>query len=239
MSETLVRDANPAPRPGSRAFRLAMPRAADALKALAADYGVCIRPITLRRTDLTTGQTELVDVPCGATLESKCPPCAKRARRLRQVQLREGWHRTSEPTPTPTTTAEQQALISMRAHFEFELDRATRNADWTQAAELTAAIAEIEDHIAAAGVRGAVGVTPHGDDDQGDDDEDGPRRKRSTKRRQDVPDLPRQKVDARTLGRTYTGRDGSVHQPSMWLTLTLDSYGPVHSQHKGRPCSCK
>ena len=107
------------PRPGSRAARLALPRAVDALKDLAADHGVCIRPIALRRTDLTTGQTELIDLPCGATLEAKCPPCAKRARRLRQVQIREGWHRTDEPNPGPApATEDQKALISLRAHFE-------------------------------------------------------------------------------------------------------------------------
>ncbi|HZN76518.1 MAG TPA: replication initiator, partial [Micromonosporaceae bacterium] len=65
-------------RPGSRAARMAMPRAVDALKALAVEYGVCVRPISLRRTDLATGRTEVIDLPCGATLETKCPSCAKR-----------------------------------------------------------------------------------------------------------------------------------------------------------------
>jgi hypothetical protein len=93
--------AETAARPGSRAARLALPPAVDALKDLAIDHGVCIRPIALRRADLTTGLTELVDLSCGATLEAKCPPCATRARRLRQVQIREGWHRTDEPHPAP------------------------------------------------------------------------------------------------------------------------------------------
>ena len=85
---TLTAPAAP-PRPGSRAARMALPRAVDALKQLASEYGVCIRPIALRRTDLTTGQTELIDLPCGATLDVKCPPCAKRARHSRPVQIRE------------------------------------------------------------------------------------------------------------------------------------------------------
>src|SRR4051794_29376056 len=102
-----------APRPGSRAARLAQPRAVDALKDLAIDHGVCIRPIALRRTDLATGKTELVDLPCGATLEAKCPPCAKKARRLRQIQIREGWHRADEPQPGPApATARQRELIT-------------------------------------------------------------------------------------------------------------------------------
>jgi hypothetical protein len=69
------------PRPGSRAARIKLPRAIDALKTLALEYGVCVHPATLRRTDLVTGETELIDLPCGATREDKCPSCAKRAKR--------------------------------------------------------------------------------------------------------------------------------------------------------------
>jgi hypothetical protein len=43
------------PWPGSRAARLKLPRAIDTLKTLALEYGVCVRPVTLRRTDLVTG----------------------------------------------------------------------------------------------------------------------------------------------------------------------------------------
>ncbi|WP_240670485.1 replication initiator [Actinoplanes solisilvae] len=230
------------PRPGSRAARFAQPRAVDALKDLAIDHGVCVRPIALRRTDLATGKTELVDLPCGATLEAKCPPCAKRARRLRQVQIREGWHRADEPHPGPSpATARQRELITARAHLEFEraaLQLAAMDPDDRVIAldRIDAAIEAVEQEIAAEGMRGSV-APGHACDDQGDDD--APRRVRSTKRRPDVPDLPRQKVDPRTVGRTYTGNDGSEHRPSMWLTLTLDSYGSVHSVHQGRPCSCR
>ena len=80
----------PEARPGSRAARMRLPRAVDAMRNLAVEYGVCVRPVVLRRTDLGTGQTDLVDLPCGATREDKCPSCAKRAKRLRQVQIREG-----------------------------------------------------------------------------------------------------------------------------------------------------
>ena len=229
-----------AARPGSRAARMALPRAVDALKDLAAEHGVCIRPVALRRTDLTTGQTELIDLPCGATLEAKCPPCAQRAHRLRQVQIREGWHRTDEPNPGPApATDDQKALISLRAHFEYYRAQAEREAQWDQVTELDEAIAEVEQAIAAEGLRGRI-APPHGRlDGEDQDDADRPRRVRSTKRRQDVPDLPRQRVAPRTLGRTYTGTDGTVHQPSMWLTLTLDTYGAVHSVHPGRPCGCR
>ncbi len=55
------------------------------------------------------------------------------------------------------------------------------------------------------------------------------RRHRSTRRRQDAPDLPRRKVNTRTIGKTYTAADGKTFRPSMFLTLTCPSYGRVRS----------
>jgi hypothetical protein len=54
------------------------------------------------------------------------------------------------------------------------------------------------------------------------------RRSRSTRRRQDAPDLPKVPMDQRTTGRTFTAPDGTVYRPSMFVTLTLPSYGKVH-----------
>jgi len=233
----------PEARPGSRAARNAMPRTIDALKALAHEHGVCARPVLLRRTDLGTGQTEVIDLPCGATREDKCPACANRAKRLRQRQIREGWHRTDEPNPGPAPATEgQRALLTLRAHFEFERAAAERAAQWDQVADLDAAIDEVEQAIAAEGLRGRVAPPRPGDGEDRDDRQ--PKRVRSTRRRQDVPDLPRQKVERRTVGRIYVGSNGTVHQPSMWLTLTLDSYGPVHGVRRSPggkpiPCACR
>ena len=53
------------------------------------------------------------------------------------------------------------------------------------------------------------------------------RRHRSTRRRQDSPDLPRRKIAPRTIGKTYTSPDGKTFRPSMFLTLTCPSYGRV------------
>ena len=47
------------PRPGSRAARLAIPLSKDVLKDIAADYGVCLHPIAIRRIDTATGQAEI------------------------------------------------------------------------------------------------------------------------------------------------------------------------------------
>ncbi|MGA4730505.1 replication initiator [Micromonospora taraxaci] len=216
------------PASGSRAARLALPMSRQVLKEMAAEYGVCLRPVTLRRTDLHTGQTEVIDLPCGSTREDKCEPCAKRARRLRQTQIREGWHRTDEPAPAPNpATDAQRELILLRAHLEFARDEAQRAAQFDQVPGIDHAITEVEEAIAAEGLRGQV-APPHDDADGfGLGINLGGRRKRSTRRRQDAPDLPRKKVERRTLGKVYTASDGTEHRPSMWLSLTLDSYGRV------------
>ncbi|WP_334139133.1 replication initiator [Corynebacterium variabile] len=48
---------------------------------------------------------------------------------------------------------------------------------------------------------------------------------RSTRRRRDVDDLPRVHMDPRTVGAVFPGRDGRTYRPSMFVTLTLGSYG--------------
>ncbi len=76
-------------------------------------------------------------------------------------------------------------------------------------------ITELDEEIAKAGIRGKVNP-------------DRPaRRHRSTRRRQDAPDLPRRKVSPRTVGKTYTAPDGKTFRPSMFITLTCPSYGRV------------
>src|SRR5262249_58469279 len=84
----------------TRAERLAQPRAADAIKMLAEASGGCIRPVQLRRTNLDTGQTDQVIVPCGSPLESVCPACAEQCKSLRVQQCRDGWHLEDEPVAT-------------------------------------------------------------------------------------------------------------------------------------------
>src|SRR3954452_13243653 len=54
------------------------------------------------------------------------------------------------------------------------------------------------------------------------------RRTRSTRRRQDTPDLPRRAAVPTTVGRAYTDpRTGKTFRPSLFVTLTLPSYGRV------------
>jgi hypothetical protein len=150
---------------------------AEAVSQVAADVGVCVRPVLRRVTDRQTGAVEQVTLPCGSTRESVCGPCAAKARRLRMQQCAEGWHLEEDP---------------------LEDDQPASDSD--------------------------------GDDD---DPDDGPgpesrsRRVRSTRRRQDAVDLPRVPVEDRSVGRAFTAPDGTTYRPSMFVTLTLGSYGPI------------
>ena len=73
---------------------------------------------------------------------------------------------------------------------------------------------------------------PEGEDtgNGGEDAAEAPaRRRRSTRRREDVPDLPRVAMADRTVGVTFPGLGGRIYRPSMFVTLTLPSYGKVHA----------
>ncbi|SNT58831.1 hypothetical protein SAMN05216276_107111 [Streptosporangium subroseum] len=200
-----------------RLVRNTLPLALDVAIEVAKLNGVCIRPIELRRLDTHTGQSEPFDVPCGATQEAKCPPCAKRNRQLRMAQCREGWHLEAEPIAEPApSTEEQQWLIEFRADVQAKRDEAERDGeevtDWDQA------IAGIDAEINASGMRGNVLGGRMA-----------PKRSRSTRRRQDAPDLPKRARQDTTLGRTFNAADGRVYRPSLFVTLTLPSYGRIRS----------
>jgi Replication initiator protein, pSAM2 len=205
---------NAAGRNKTRAERLSMPLARDVVKDVAVEHGACVRPIQLRRTDLITGQAEPVLVPCGHTLASVCPSCAERAKNLRAAQCREGWHLDQEPVIEPDDPTDQQAsLIRVRADAQ-----AARDADEADGEDVTGwdeELAELDGDINEAGMRG--NVLPKRSQ----------RRHRSTRRRQDVPPLPRRPVDPRTIGKTYATPDGKTLRPSLFITLTCPSYGRV------------
>src|SRR6201996_6468555 len=114
----------------SRVERLAMPLARQVVRGLAVDNGACIRPIQLRRTDLTTRAVEQVLVPCGHTLGSVCPACAERAKALRATQCREGWHLETEPVLEPDdATDDQKWWIEKRAEAQETRDYAAEDSD--------------------------------------------------------------------------------------------------------------
>jgi hypothetical protein len=193
---------------------MVMPLAREVVKDLAVEHGACIRPVQLRRTSLDTGTTEQILVPCGHTLASVCPACADRAKSLRAAQCREGWHLEAEPVIEPDpATEDQQWWVEKRAEAQEVRDQAAAAGNETD--DLDALTGELDQEITAAGMRGNVlPARPN-------------RRHRSTRRRQDTPDLPRRKVDPRTVGKTYTAPDGKAFRPSLFITLTCPSYGRV------------
>jgi len=206
----------------TRAKRMAMPLARDSIRKIAEASGGCLRPVQLRRTDTVTGQAEQVMIPCRATLASICPPCAERAKSLRASQCREGWHLEDEPDPGPPAPDEMQEYwLTLRAEAQVQRDRAqSQREDTTELDEL---IGELDTEITRAGVRGTVTTRSSG----GEDGKPKARRVRSTRRRQDAPDLPKRKIGPQTIGKVFTAPDGESYRPSMFLTLTCDSYGKV------------
>jgi hypothetical protein len=204
-------------RKKTRAERLSMPLARDVVKDLAIEHGACVRPIQLRRTDLTTGQTEPVLVPCGHTLASVCPSCAERTKTLRAAQCREGWHLDQEPVIEPDKpTDDQKWLIETRA--DAQADRDADEAQGEDTTEWDSELADLDEQINQAGMRG--NVLPKRTE----------RRHRSTRRRQDAPPLPKRAVDPRTVGKAYATPDGKTFRPSLFISLTCPSYGRVTSQ---------
>ena len=205
----------------TRAERAASPLARGAIRKIAEASGGCLRPVQLRRTDIQTGETVAVMVPCGATLASICSPCAERTKTLRAAQCREGWHLEDEPDLAPAAPDKTQEFwLTMRA--EAQLRRDTAAAVGHDTSEYDALIDELDVEITRAGVRGTVTSSGSGDGERR------ARRSRSTRRRQDAAPLPARKIAPRTVGRVFTAPDGKRYRPSMFLTLTCDSYGKVH-----------
>ena len=153
-------------------------------------------------------------VPCGHTLASVCPACAERAKILRAAQCREGWHLEDEPDIEPDpATDEQRWLVTERA--EAQADRDAPPTEGQDTADLDELIAELDEQITNAGIRGNVLPT---------------RPRRGTGRpgaaRTPRP-CPGGKVSTRTVGKTYTAPDGKTFRPSLFVTLTCPSYGRV------------
>jgi hypothetical protein len=201
----------------TRAERTALPLAADVAQTLAEQHGVCTRPLAMRRIDTTTGRIDIVPVPCGSTRDDQCHPCAEKARRLRMAQCREGWHLETEPVNDRVTPSEEhQALMAARADLLAAHAECKANGNAEVCEQIAESVAELDSELRKLGVHGRL--TPL----------DAPPKpvKRSTRRRQDAPNLPRRPIERRTLGRVFAGR----YRPSTFLTLTLDSYGRVDAQ---------
>ncbi|MEU7769496.1 replication initiator [Nocardia sp. NPDC049190] len=199
------------------AQRRSLPDFRDIAHALADDQHICRRPVPMRAEDPKTLQVTYIGSPCKATIESVCPACAAKARYLRMTQCHEGWHMDNEPQVDKLTPTEQQkGLIAARSDLFAQYQQAADDGDREAMAGIREVVASLDVELRESGFRGRL---PDFDAKLTD------RRKRSTSRRQDVPDLPRLKVAKTTIGREYAGK----YRPSTFVTLTLDSYGAVHS----------
>ncbi|GAA3053969.1 replication initiator [Actinokineospora globicatena] len=189
------------------------PLATDVIRSTAEQHGVCVQPFTMETTDPSTGAINYIGVPCGSTVESICLPCARKARSLRMTQCREGWHLTKEPvTAASEPTGEHRTLVERRADLVAEYQISSGS----DADDLREEIRSVDAELHQLGVRGRL-PNPEGAGKRAPT--------RSTKRRQDAPNLPRRRVEKRTVGREYAGG----FRPSMFVTLTCDTYGPVRS----------
>jgi hypothetical protein len=198
----------------TRAQKALLALSGEVAEQLARDHGVCIRPLAMRRIDLTSGRVDVVPVPCGSRWEDRCPPCADKARRLRMAQCREGRHLDTEPVPAPVEPTEpQKKIMAIRADLHTAYTEAKTDGDTDECDHIRELVAELDQELRGLGVRGRLSPL-----------DPAPKPvKRSTRRRQDAPNLPRRPVERRTVGRVYGGR----YRPSTFLTLTCDSYGPV------------
>ncbi len=151
----------------------------EVVRDYAAEAGVCVRPVLRTVTDRATGQSTTVLIACGSTRESRCPPCADKARRLRMQQCAEGWHLEDDPLPPEPSPDEDD---------QHQVD---------------------QDECEPAEAGGSA------------------RRVRSTRRRSDAGELPKVPQEHRSVGRTFSAPDGTTYRPSMFVTLTLGSYGKV------------
>lgn len=68
------------------------------------------------------------------------------------------------------------------------------------------------------------------DEDPGEGEAASDRRTRSTRRLDGFPDLPKVQPEHTSVGRTFTDpRTGAIFRPSMFVTLTLPSYGRINA----------
>ncbi|MFP5069489.1 replication initiator [Pseudonocardia nantongensis] len=198
----------------TRAQKAMLALSNDVATQLAEDHGVCVRPLAMRRIAQSSGRVDVVPVPCGSTRDAQCRPCADKARRLRMVQCREGWHLEDEPISRPADpTGEQKDLMAARADLHAAYTDARTAGDEEACDEIRETITEIDQELRALGVRGRLAPLDPGPQTV----------RRSTRRRQDAPNLPRRPVEDRTIGRVFGGK----YRPSTFLTLTLDTYGRV------------
>ncbi|MET7771534.1 replication initiator [Nocardia sp. NPDC005366] len=205
-----------APNRQTAAERRAMPDLRDIAEAAAEKHDVCARVVPMRAFDPHTARVSYIGAPCKATVTSTCPACAKANKYVRVTQLKEGWCAEHEPvTPEPVVTEAQAQVLGARAALFDSFHEARRDGDGELADAVKALVADLDTELRELGVRGRLPAL-----------EEKPRRRaKSTKRRDDLPDLPRKKVARTTVGTAYAN---GKYRPSTFWTLTMGSYGRIN-----------
>lgn len=211
------------------AQRRAKPSFLEIAQETAEKFGVCKRPLPMRVEDPKTWTVSYVATPCKSTVASVCPACAAQARYLRMTQCREGWHLDHEPVDEKREVTDwQREILDARADLVEQYQQAKAAGDEELAAAIAEWVADLDAELRSIGLRGPLPPL---------ETKPRKRRTRSTRRCQDVPDLPRKKVSRNTIRDAYADR----HRPGMLITLTLPSYGAINrtgaKDDKGKACS--
>ncbi|MET7769108.1 replication initiator [Nocardia sp. NPDC005366] len=211
------------------AQRRSLPDFRDVAEDLADDHKVCRRPVPMRAEDPRTLSVSYIGAPCKSTIASTCPSCAANNRYLRMAQCRDGWHIDHEPIDAPQAPTDQQkALLAARCDLFDQYQTAADDGDFDLMAGIREIVADLDREVREIGFRGRLPALDAKSKD---------RRKRSTRRRQDAPDLPRLKVEKNTIRSAYPGG----HRPGMFITLTMPSYGRINrdgaTDAEGKVCS--
>jgi hypothetical protein len=138
---------------------------------------------------------------------------------LREVTDRETGHTLRVPIPCGSTRASVCAACADKAR---RLRMHQCREGWHLANDPLPD--DAEDSSAPTTPTDGVGV----EDPHSEGSEEGGRRVRSTRRLDGFPELPTIPAEHRTIGRAFTDRrTGREHRPSMFITLTLPSYGRI------------
>ncbi|MEU7764542.1 replication initiator [Nocardia sp. NPDC049190] len=209
------------------AERRSLPDFRSVAQDLADEHTVCRRPVPMRTEDPKTLTVSYVGSPCKSTVASVCPSCAAKARYLRMTQCREGWHLDTEPVNTPDPASDvQKDLLRARSDLYVQYKDAVAAGDGVLAAAVKDIATSLDVELRETGFRGRLPAF---------DASTSERRQRSTRRRQDAPNLPRKKVTKTTVGKVIGG-----YRSSMMVTLTMPSYGSMNQDGafdaEGKPC---
>ena len=214
MNTTTTEVMTELPSRQTRAERMRQPLAADVVAAVAEQHGVCVRPFTMEVADPDTGELRYVPMPCGSTVETCAAPVPGRLGRCGWPNAAKGGISPKNPCSPSTSRPPSSAHNSPRGPTWWPTTETQCRGPHWRCRRAAGGYPGNRRQTSATRSPGTLAVT-------------GRASEASTEaidpRRQDAPNLPTRQVRKTTLGREFAGR----YRPSMFLTLTCDSYGRV------------